>query len=112
MAAGAEISGFMATMPVATPATRSMVDNAPPVADQESPRVRAQSATRIDAIDAARFVAILGIVFIHSVETPQLVRLGYIGTFGVPFYLFASLFFQARAFRRNPHRPLDQYIAA
>ncbi len=52
----------------------------------------------------------MGIVFIHSIETPQLLQLDYIGTFGVPFYLFASLYFQARSFRKNPHRRLDTYI--
>jgi peptidoglycan/LPS O-acetylase OafA/YrhL len=86
---------------------------APPAA---SPRAlsdavaRQVSAARIQTIDAARLIAVMGIVFIHSIETPQLLQLDYIGTFGVPFYLFASLYFQARSFRKNPNRRLDKYI--
>lgn len=71
----------------------------------------ATAGARIETIDAARIVAMLGIVVIHAIETPWLAKIDYIGTFGVPFYLFASLYFQARSFRSRPERRIDEYIA-
>ncbi len=66
---------------------------------------------RIATLDAGRLVALIAIIFIHTVESPELQRVSLLGTFGVPFYLFASLYFQARSFRRHPNRLLHQYIA-
>ncbi|CAN5540379.1 hypothetical protein BH09PLA1_BH09PLA1_30820 [soil metagenome] len=66
--------------------------------------------SRIATLDAARLVALIAIIFIHTVEAPSLQRISLIGTFGVPFYLFASLYFQARSIKRHPQRLLQQYI--
>jgi peptidoglycan/LPS O-acetylase OafA/YrhL len=64
---------------------------------------------RIQTVDAARFVALLGIVFIHTVESPELAPYAAIGTFQVPFFVFLSLYFQVRSFRGEPQRPLGAY---
>jgi peptidoglycan/LPS O-acetylase OafA/YrhL len=40
----------------------------------------------------------------------MLAKLGAAGTFGVPFYLFAALYFQARSFARKPQMPLHHYL--
>lgn len=70
------------------------------------------ATARIETIDAARIIAMLGILIIHAIETPWLAKIDYIGTFGVPFYLFASLYFQARSFREHPDRQIKAYIGA
>lgn len=85
-----------------------------PIVQDETPeRVRPLAADpngRIDSFDAARLIAVLGIIYIHAAESAQLATFGWIGTFGVPFYLFASLYFQARSFRRHPERQLQDYV--
>lgn len=74
-------------------------------------RVISSSATaRIDSLDAARFIAVLGLLVVHAPQSPQLAPLGTLGTFGVPFYLFASLYMQARSLRRRPERPAHLYF--
>jgi fucose 4-O-acetylase-like acetyltransferase len=91
-------------------------DHARPLPEQSSSRRSADGAraavdrARIDTLDAARLVALLSIIFIHTVESPQLQRLSLVGTFGVPFYLFAALYFQARSFKRNPKRLVHRYV--
>ena len=65
---------------------------------------------RIDSLDAARLIAIGLIIFLHTCESPALSKLGAAGTFGVPFYLLASLYFQARSFARKPQMPLHHYL--
>ncbi|MGH7178482.1 MAG: acyltransferase family protein [Tepidisphaeraceae bacterium] len=71
-----------------------------------------RQAIRLEGLDVARLIAIAAIVFVHSRQSPELDRWGVIGTFGVPFYVFASLYFQARAFNQNPNRPFFAYVVA
>jgi len=64
---------------------------------------RALPANYIDTIDAARLVAIVGVVFVHAFVVP-------IASYGVPFYIFAALYFQMRSFQRHPSATLDRYL--
>src|SRR5262245_31367016 len=86
-------------------------DRARSLEKSNTQRAATVDRSRIDTLDAARLVALIAIIFIHTVESPELRRVSLIGTFGVPFYLFAALYFQARSFRRNPHRPFHRYVA-
>jgi peptidoglycan/LPS O-acetylase OafA/YrhL len=98
--------------PQPTPSARLRVADA--VADATATdRVPARAEGRIDTLDAARLVAILAVVFLHSTETPALKRFDLVGTFAVPFYLFASLYFQARSLRRTaPSRNIAEYVVS
>lgn len=88
---------------------RSLPERSSPLTQQVDAAV-ANDRLRVDTLDAARLIALISIIFIHTAESPQLQRLSLIGTFGVPFYLFAALYFQARSFRRNPHRLFHHYV--
>jgi peptidoglycan/LPS O-acetylase OafA/YrhL len=75
-------------------------------------RSAAATTGRIQTVDAARAVALLGVVVIHSVESARLAPLGAVGLFSVPFYAFLAMYFQAAAFRREPGRPLHTHVLA
>jgi peptidoglycan/LPS O-acetylase OafA/YrhL len=66
---------------------------------------------RNQTIDAIRVFAAAGIVFVHAVEAPFFDKWGNLFRFGVPFFLFASLYFQSLSLRRNADRPLGRFIA-
>src|SRR4051812_46988119 len=65
-----------------------------------------------DSIDVVRFFAAAGVVFTHSIESPFFDRWGNLFRFAVPFFLFASLYFQTLSLRRNRDRTLGGYVAA
>jgi peptidoglycan/LPS O-acetylase OafA/YrhL len=67
-------------------------------------------ASRAESIDVIRLVAAAGIVFIHAAKTEPLISIGHAFRFAVPFYLFASLYFQSQSLRKNPNRTLGGYI--
>src|SRR5215218_9071533 len=75
-------------------------------------RKRAESASlaRNESVDVVRLFAAAGIVFVHAAQSDPLVRWGNFLRFAVPFYLFASLYFQSLSLRRNPERTLPQFI--
>lgn len=68
------------------------------------------SKARNENIDVIRLVAALGIVFVHAVRAPELEGYRNFFRFAVPFFLFASLYFQALSFRRKTDRTLPQYV--
>lgn len=68
-------------------------------------------ATRNEAVDVVRFFAALGIVFVHACQSAAIDPWRNMFRFAVPFYLFASLYFQSLSLRRNPDRTLASYIA-
>lgn len=68
------------------------------------------AAPRLETLDAARFIAIVGVVFVHTPESPILQRWVVAGTFGVPFYVFTALYLQVRGIHRNPQRSLLRYV--
>lgn len=75
------------------------------------PHVASVCAVRNESVDVVRLFAAAGIVFVHAAESAPLVRWGNFLRFAVPFYLFASLYFQSLSLRRNPQRTLPQFIA-
>jgi peptidoglycan/LPS O-acetylase OafA/YrhL len=78
-----------------------------PSPDAGSPLARRRNET----IDAIRAFAAAGIVFVHAVEAPFFDTWGNLFRFGVPFFLFASLYFQSLSLHRNPDRTLGRFIA-
>jgi fucose 4-O-acetylase-like acetyltransferase len=72
----------------------------------------APSTTRNEAIDAFRLFAAGGIVFVHAVESPYFDTRGNFFRFAVPFFLFASLYFQSLSLRRRSDRTLGQVLGA
>src|SRR3954466_3676265 len=73
------------------------------------PDVASASAVRNESVDVVRLFAAAGIVFVHATQSESLTRWGNFFRFAVPFYLFASLYFQSLSLRRNPERTLPQY---
>jgi peptidoglycan/LPS O-acetylase OafA/YrhL len=67
-------------------------------------------APRIGGLDAARFIAIVGVIFVHTPESSLFQRWLIAGTFGVPFYLFTALYLQVRTIHLDPHRSLLRYV--
>ncbi|HVT89659.1 MAG TPA: acyltransferase [Tepidisphaeraceae bacterium] len=65
---------------------------------------------RNETIDIFRLFAAASVVFIHAVQSSQLGDLRNLVRFAVPFYLFASFYFQSLSLRRNADRTLKQYI--
>jgi len=87
----------------------------PPRTERASPATVPASlpaSARIGGLDAARFVAAVAICWLHSCDSPELRDSRVIGTFGVPFYVFAATFFLARGFWRDPQRLLTTYYAS
>lgn len=91
-----------------------LVQPAPPVpSTPETPSAPApaRARPRNEAIDIVRFFAAAGVVFVHARYSAAFDNWDNLFRFAVPFYLFASLYFQALSLRRNPDRTLPQYIA-
>jgi len=65
---------------------------------------------RNEAIDAIRLLAAGGIVFVHATESPFFDKWGNLFRFGVPFFLFASFYYQSQSLRRNADRPVGRFI--
>jgi len=66
---------------------------------------------RNEAIDVIRLFAAIGIVYVHAIRSPALDSSRNLFRFAVPFYLFASFYFQSRSLRRKTDRTFWQYIA-
>jgi peptidoglycan/LPS O-acetylase OafA/YrhL len=84
------------------PGTAGVEAVGPPAKVPTRKASRVEKASRIESIDAARFIAVAGVLAVHASQIPEI-------AFAVPFYVFASLYFQARSFRRKP-KPLHLYI--
>ncbi len=72
----------------------------------------AKETSRLLAVDAMRFVAAFGIIWIHTVESPRLTTSIALGRFGVPFFAVASLWLQSQSMRRKPELKWKQYAAS
>jgi peptidoglycan/LPS O-acetylase OafA/YrhL len=68
------------------------------------------STTRNEMIDVVRLFAAASVVFVHASKTITLAPFCHSLRFAVPFFLFASLYYQSLSLRRNPDRPLRTYI--
>src|SRR5512132_2675022 len=98
----------ISTPPVFALVTAPIAPAAPFVTDAPS---KPASATRTarprnEMIDVVRFFAAAGVVFVHSRYSDTFDNWDNLFRFAVPFYLFASLYFQAMSLRRNPERTL------
>ena len=92
-----------------------MIVAAPPAVDGPMPPARASSrrlcqSGRLEGLDGARFVAVCAVAFLHSADSPELKAVRALGTFGVPFFIFASLYIQAPSLERSPGRSLLDYF--
>jgi peptidoglycan/LPS O-acetylase OafA/YrhL len=66
---------------------------------------------RNENIDVIRLIAAVSIVYVHAVRSPALDASRNLFRFAVPFYLFASFYFQSLSLRKRTDRTLGQYIA-
>lgn len=99
----AGVTDSQATSPAIIPAAASTIkDNA---------GARQISPPRNRAIDVVRFFAAAGIVFVHAAKSEPFLRWGNVVRFAVPFYLFASLYFQSASLRKKTDRTFLQYVA-
>ena len=76
------------------------------------PHIARPATTRNEAIDVVRLIAAAAIVYIHAVHYPTLNASRNLFRFAVPFYLFASFYYQSLSLRRKSDRTLLGYIAA
>jgi peptidoglycan/LPS O-acetylase OafA/YrhL len=90
--------------------------NSHPLSGLPSPSVRpmlqdtAAAKRRNENIDVIRLIAALSIVYIHAVRSLPLDASRNLFRFAVPFYLFASFYFQSLSLRKRTDRTLWQYI--
>jgi peptidoglycan/LPS O-acetylase OafA/YrhL len=97
--------------PVFTPLTAPIVPAAPFVADAPKlSKSAGASRPRNETIDVVRFFAAAGVVFVHSRYSATFDNWDNFFRFAVPFYLFASLYFQALSLRRNADRSLGEQV--
>lgn len=61
-------------------------------------------------IDVVRLFAAASVVFVHASKSDTLAPFCHSLRFAVPFFLFASLYYQSLSLRRNPDRPLGTYV--
>src|SRR4051812_37082838 len=78
--------------------------------DRAATRTEPIILQRNEVIDVVRLVAAASVVFVHASKTAALVPLCHSLRFAVPFFLFASLYYQSLSLRRNPERPLGESI--
>lgn len=84
------------------------VDRAP-LSASTPPAAPRRTSSRVVALDAARVLATLGIVWVHVGEIQgQDPRLSTLGRFGTSFYIFAAIFLAVRShFHRPETRTID-----
>jgi peptidoglycan/LPS O-acetylase OafA/YrhL len=82
-----------------------------PVLDYSPPAAMGTPVTprRNEGIDVIRFFAATGIVFVHTVQSDLFLHWGHFFRFAVPFFLFASLYYQTLSFRRKPDVTFSSY---
>lgn len=75
-----------------------------------SPLFPAAANERNHTLDAARFLAALGVVWVHTVESPAFSNLTVMGTFGVPFYVCVAMFVMRGQLARDPSLSVPGYL--
>lgn len=104
-----QIAPAIALAPVAPADLAARATRIPDVqTDRAAPVV---TSPRNDMLDAVRFFAAAAVVLVHAVESPALGGWVNLFRFAVPFYLFASMYYQADSFRRRPDQPLGAYCS-
>jgi peptidoglycan/LPS O-acetylase OafA/YrhL len=71
-------------------------------APASAPKVKLGAASRLDGLDAIRFLAIAGIVWRHAAEGLPVA----VGFFGVPFFIIVALLLLGRTIGEKPATPL------
>jgi peptidoglycan/LPS O-acetylase OafA/YrhL len=102
----AAVAGSLIQPVPAIAQTGSDIASAPRIV---APPVTAAAAQRNELIDVVRLFAAAGIVFVHAVESPALDQWSNVCRFAVPFYLFASLYYQSLSLQRNPNGSVLRY---
>ena len=67
---------------------------------------------RIPTLDAARFIAAIGVVWIHVCQTPATSNFGAIGRFAVPFFAATAGYFLVQSIQQNPSLKLQSFAAS
>jgi peptidoglycan/LPS O-acetylase OafA/YrhL len=68
-------------------------------------------ADRMQLLDSVRLVAAVGVIISHvTTELYPDSPLWAMGSFSVPFYLFAALYFTVRGFKKDPQRQTGTYL--
>lgn len=71
----------------------------------------APSADRMQLLDSVRLLAAIGVIISHvTTELYPHNPLWAVGSFSVPFYLFAALYFTVRGFKKDPERQTGSYL--
>jgi peptidoglycan/LPS O-acetylase OafA/YrhL len=73
----------------------------------------AKTSQRLLSLDAARFVAALGVIWIHAAAFVHIGIAddsGFIGRFAVPFFIFTGVLFAAGSGMRQAQRTLSRYV--
>lgn len=82
----------------------------PIVTPEAAPDARGAPLTsRMATLDAARFVAAIAIVWLHSPESELLKRFSALSGFAVPFFTMSAVLLVFQGARRDPTRPLGTY---
>lgn len=79
------------------PATTSSADPLAPAAAR-LPR------ERLEMLDVVRLAAAVGVIWIHTIESPRLARLDGLGRFAVPFFGAAAVLLMGQSLYANPLR--------
>lgn len=104
---------IMSTGGVAPSSAPSVMDAAaPPLQTPDKVQETALTEQRNQTIDVIRFFAAASIVFVHAAKSPTLDYTRNLFRFAVPFYLFASLYFQSASLRRNTRRTYAELVIA
>lgn len=64
---------------------------------------------RAVALDVARLLAVIGVLWIHACQTPQVEAATRWGRFAVPFFAAAAAFLAIRSLQRHPATSWQQY---
>lgn len=69
-------------------------------------------AKRVPTLDAARFFAAFGVIWIHVCQTPATVSFGAFGRFAVPFFAATAGYFLVQSLQHKPDLRLRSFAAS
>lgn len=73
----------------------------------------ARASKRIGGVDAMRFLAVLGVIWVHAMSSASAMRsTSTFGKFGMTFFAFAAVWLVFESLRRNPARSMTQFMWA
>ncbi len=74
-----------------------------------APNCSSAVAWRIPALDAARFLAAVGVIWIHVPRSEALLPTSILGRFAVPFFAATAIFFVVRGVGKRPTQSLEEF---